>query len=165
MNTEGMLPFKNSVRIYGEGTGNHVLYRACPYYRGNNLLAREVLMEAQSIEDPLVQFCAFCYNTQPGIEIAYATDDSAQAEQFPDSQDKDVVPIEASPVDKEVPQDDSAIRGTREITYILNTNTKKFHYSYCSSVDDMKEKNKLDTIQSRAEILESGYQPCKRCCP
>lgn len=165
LNTEGMLPFENSVRMYVEGTGNHVLYRVRPYYRGNDLLARGVLMEAQSIEDPLVQFCVFCYNIQPGIEIDYATGESAQAEKIPDSQDTDVMPIEASPVDNEVSQDDSAIRGTREITYILNTNTRKFHYPYCSSVDDMKEKNKQETTQSREEILESGYQPCKRCNP
>lgn len=69
MNLEGMLPFENSVRMYVEGTGNHVLYRVRPYYKGSNLLAEGVLMEAKSIEDPLVQFCAFCYNVQPGIEI------------------------------------------------------------------------------------------------
>ena len=27
-------------------------------------------------------------------------------------------------------------------TYVLNTSTKKIHYANCSSVDDMKEKNK-----------------------
>ena len=76
MNVEGMLPFENSVEMYVEGTGNHVLYRVRPYYQGDDLVAAGVLMEAKSIEDPLVQFCAFCYNVQPGIEIDYATGDS-----------------------------------------------------------------------------------------
>ena len=38
-------------------------------------------MEARSIEDPLVQFCAFCYNVQPGIEIDYATGESRLMEE------------------------------------------------------------------------------------
>ena len=32
-----------------------------------------VLMEAKSVEDPRVEFCAFCYNVQPGFTIDYAT--------------------------------------------------------------------------------------------
>lgn len=33
---------------------------------------------------------------------------------------------------------------TTEINYILNTNTKKFHYPRCSSVGKMSEKNKKE---------------------
>ena len=69
MNTEGMLPFEESVLMYVEGTGHHVMYRVRPFYEGQNLVASGVLMEAKSVEDPLVQFCAFCYNVQPGFEI------------------------------------------------------------------------------------------------
>lgn len=165
LNTEGMLPFENSVRMYVEGTGNHVLYRVRPYFQGKDLLARGILMEAKSIEDPLVQFCAFCYNVQPGIKIDYATGDSVQIEQIPEPQDTDVTPIEADPVDNATSQDNSDTREAKEITYILNTNTRKFHYPYCSSVKDIKDKNKLESTQSREEIIESGYQPCKRCNP
>ena len=50
-------------------------------------------------------------------------------------------------------------------TYILNTNTHKFHYPWCSSVDQMKEKNKLEYEGSREEIIEMGYAPCQRCHP
>ena len=51
------------------------------------------------------------------------------------------------------------------ITYVLNTNTKKFHYPDCASVDDMKEKNRLDVSWDRDEVIEQGYVPCKRCNP
>ena len=77
MNVEGMLPYEDSVLAYVKGTGNHVLYRVTPVFREDNLLADGVLMEARSVEDPLVQFCAFCYNVQPGIEIDYATGESS----------------------------------------------------------------------------------------
>ena len=80
MNVEGMLPYEDSVLAYVKGTGNHVLYRVTPVFREDNLLADGVLMEARSVEDPLVQFCAFCYNVQPGIEIDYATGESSGPE-------------------------------------------------------------------------------------
>lgn len=52
-----------------------------------------------------------------------------------------------------------------KITYILNTNSQKFHYDTCSSVRDISAKNREDTTQSREELINSGYVPCKRCNP
>ena len=52
----------------------------------------------------------------------------------------------------------------KEITYVLNTNTKKFHYPWCSSVNDIKKKNRKDFYDSRNEI-PSNYKPCKKCNP
>lgn len=49
--------------------------------------------------------------------------------------------------------------------YILNTNTRKFHLPSCSSVEDMKEKNKQAFSGEREEVIEQGYVPCKRCNP
>ena len=50
------------------------------------------------------------------------------------------------------------------VTYILNKNTKKFHYPTCSSVSDMKEKNKVYFTGTRDEIPQ-GYVACKKCKP
>jgi competence protein ComEC len=49
--------------------------------------------------------------------------------------------------------------------YVLNKNTKKFHYPSCSSVDQMKEKNKLHYVGTREEVIRRGYEPCGRCYP
>ncbi len=49
--------------------------------------------------------------------------------------------------------------------YVLNTNTHKFHYPDCSSVDQMKESNKLFYTGTREEVIAMGYDPCKRCKP
>lgn len=54
---------------------------------------------------------------------------------------------------------------TEIITYVLNKNTGKFHYPDCSSVKDMKSKNREDTLKSREEIISMGYIPCNRCRP
>ena len=49
--------------------------------------------------------------------------------------------------------------------YIGNRNTKKFHYPECSSVGQMKEKNKVYLNCTRDEAIADGYESCKRCNP
>ena len=74
MNIAGMLPFESFVRKYIEKTGNHVLYRVTPIFNGNELVARGVMIEAQSVEDSGSGICfnVFTYNVQPGIIIDYS---------------------------------------------------------------------------------------------
>lgn len=148
LNTQGMLPFETKVSDYVKSTGNHVLYRVTPVFEGDNLLADGVLMEAYSVEDAGegIRFCIFAYNVQPGIGIDYATGDNW---------------AESS----EASQESSAPQETQGTTYVLNTNTMKFHYPSCSSVDQMKEKNKEIYTGSREDIINMGYAPCKRCNP
>lgn len=50
-------------------------------------------------------------------------------------------------------------------TYVLNTNTKKFHLPSCSSVEQIKAKNKKTFTGSRYDLIERGYAPCQRCHP
>ena len=49
--------------------------------------------------------------------------------------------------------------------YVLNKNSKKFHYAWCDSVSQMKEKNKKDFYGDREEVIDMGYIPCKNCKP
>lgn len=78
LNVEGMLPFEDMVDDYVDQTKNHVLYRVTPIFKGDDLVARGVRMEAWSVEDAGTGICfdVFCYNVQPGIVIDYATGDS-----------------------------------------------------------------------------------------
>ncbi len=78
LNVEGMLPFEDMVDDYVDETGKHVLYRVTPIFKGDELVARGVRMEAWSVEDAGTGICfdVFCYNVQPGIVIDYATGDS-----------------------------------------------------------------------------------------
>ena len=77
-NTEIMLPYELQVARYLDHSDNHVLYRVSPYFKGNELIARGVEMEALSVEDngEGVSFHVFCYNIQPGIRIDYLTGSS-----------------------------------------------------------------------------------------
>ena len=64
-------------------------------------------------------------------------------------------------VEKETPTPDES----REVTYVLNASSKKFHLPTCPSVKDIKQGNRVDSHDTREEIVNSGYDPCKRCKP
>ena len=166
LNIEGMLPFENMVADYIQETDNHVLYRVTPIFEGNNLLANGVLMEGYSVEDKGagVSYCVFAYNVQPGIEIDYATGENKLADSAQQEEQKTatVTPTPSPEPEKQEPATGSE---ASQADYILNTNTKKFHYPTCSSVNDMKEKNKQEFFGTRDETIALGYSPCGRCKP
>lgn len=51
------------------------------------------------------------------------------------------------------------------IDYVGNKNSKKFHYSDCKSVKQMKESNKFFYTGTRDEMISMGYDPCGNCHP
>lgn len=163
LNNEGMLPYEIKVAQYVENTRNHVLYRVTPIFEGNNLLASGVLMEAYSVEDKGkgISFCIYAYNVQPGITINYKNGDSklfsgANAGSGSNSGAD-------TKKDSDTSNDTSA--SVAKQTYILNTNTKKFHKPDCRSVNQMSEKNKKEVNDTRDHIIADGYDPCKICNP
>ena len=166
LNIEGMLPFENMVADYIQETNNHVLYRVTPIFEGDNLVADGVLMEGYSVEDKGsgISYCVFAYNVQPGIEIDYATGESKLADGVKQEEQK---PATVSPAPTPEPEKQEPATGSEasQADYILNTNTKKFHYPTCSSVNDMKEKNKQEFFGTRDEAIAQGYSPCGRCKP
>ena len=166
LNIEGMLPFENMVADYIQETNNHVLYRVTPIFEGNNLLATGVLMEGYSVEDKGagVSYCVFAYNVQPGIEIDYATGESKLADGAQQEEQKTAT---VTPTPSPEPEKQEPVTGSEasQAEYILNTNTKKFHYPTCSSVNDMKDKNKQEFFGTRDEAISNGYSPCGRCKP
>ena len=146
MNVEGMLSFENEVAEYIRKTDNHVLYRVTPVFEGKDLLAKGVLMEAMSVEDmgQGIMFHVYCYNVQPGIVIDYH-DGSSQL-----AVSNSTTPAASENIQK---------------IYICNINTYKFHDPECSSVSDMKEKNKKEYVGSREVLISNGFSPCGSCEP
>ena len=178
LNVDGMLPFENMVADYVKETDNHVLYRVTPIFTGDNLVADGVLMEGYSVEDEGdgICFCVYAYNVQPGITIDYATGDSWLSSEKGNSDSSSVgnSAVSQSAADKsgtqqaavqtESVKETSALDSTGT-EYILNTNTKKFHYPSCSSVKQMKASNKKEYTGSRDDLIAQGYDPCKKCNP
>ena len=161
LNIEGMLPIENDVASYIKSTGNHVLYRSTPIFDGNDLLCRGVLLEGYSVEDSGkgICFCYFAYNVQPGITINYSNGESSGPEYVGTTVDHSKKTTVQKTEEPDVQEPSSDTR------YVLNTNTKKFHLPDCSSVKDIKDKNRQDFDGTREEAIEMGYDPCKRCNP
>ena len=143
LNVTGMLKFEDQVADYVKATDHHVLYRVTPVFEGDNLVATGLEMEAYSVEDSGkgVSFHVFVYNIQPGITIDYATGESWT--------------------------DDSKTEENTEAEdgYVLNTNTHKFHKENCESVRDIAGSNKEVYTGNREDLINMGYEPCKRCKP
>lgn len=142
-NVDGMLPFENMVADYVKETDNHVLYRVTPIYDGDDLVAKGVLMEAESVEDDGegVQFNVFVYNVQPGITIDYATGESHLS--------KDGETTNSSSKKAKV-----EIRG--------NKNSKIYHCPGQAAYDDMKNSKNLVIFHSEKEAINAGYKKAKR---
>lgn len=144
MNTQGMLPFENMIADYVKETENHVLYRVTPIFKGDNLVASGVQMEAWSVEDEGDGICfnVYCYNVQPGVVIDYATGVSKQDEKV-DSQQEET---------------------SDSLQYVLNTSSKKIHKPICSGAKNMSEKNKKVVKSSEIKgYLNNGYEYCGSC--
>lgn len=72
LNDPDMLKYEDEVADYIRQSGNHyVRYRVTPIYKGNDLLANGVEMEAQSIGDNSIHFNVYIFNEQPGVTINY----------------------------------------------------------------------------------------------
>ena len=150
LNVDGMLPFENMVADYIKETNNHVLYRVTPVFSGDNLVASGVHMEAESVEDngDGILFNVYCFNAQPGIAIDYATGNSHQDDSVVADASKSTTAAEANVQ-----------------TYVLNTNTKKFHKESCNSAKSMDASNKKIYTGSRQELIDMGYEACGVCKP
>ncbi len=144
MNVDGMLPFENMVADYVKETNNHVMYRVTPIFEGDNLVANGVQMEAKSVEDNGESICfnVFCYNVQPGVDINYANGESAQA---------DISDLKKETSEKQ--------------EYILNVNSKKFHYPTCSGASKISKSNSQKYSGDRQKLIDDGYEPCGICKP
>lgn len=148
LNVEGMLPFENEVADYVEATGNRVLYRVTPVFVGDELVARGVQMEAESVEDggAGVSFNVFCHNVQPGIQIDYQTGQSRRSQ-------------DAGPTGESSSIQPSA----DQVMYVLNVNSGKFHLPDCPSVSKMSDRNKREVTSTYDEMIANGYSPCANC--
>ncbi len=138
-NVDGMLPFENMVADYIKETGHHVLYRSTPEFYKDELVARSLHLEAASVEDDEIRFNVRIYNKQDGITINYQTGES-----YLSNEKENII---------------------EETSYVINKNSLRFHRPSCSSVKDMKAKNKEMTSLNRDELIEQGYVPCGACAP
>ncbi len=136
-----MRVFENMVADHcGQHGEARVLFRVTPIYKGSELVARGIRMEALSIcedEAPL-QFNVYLHNIQPGVRIGYATGDNCRDDSIQDSMVHDC---------------------------IVNDAAKTFHRASCPSAQTIKNEKARKHTGMRQELIEEGYKPCGRCRP
>lgn len=93
-------------------------------------------------------------NTDPGTE---APEEETK---------KPTVPSTSEPAaEQPTAASSAAVEEPESYTYVLNTNTKKFHYPDCYSAEKIADKNKKYFTGTREEVIAMGYDPCGNCDP
>lgn len=102
---------------------------------------------------------------QPATGKSSAQAENAQTEKSPVATEQMPAPskekVENAPAVEEAPQEAPA-PATAELTYVLNSKTKKFHKPSCGFLPTT---NRVDSSESRESIIAQGYEPCKKCHP
>lgn len=158
MNVDGMLPFEDEVANCVKYLNKHVMYRVRPIYKGKNLVASGVQMEAYSVEDKgrSCSFNVYCYNVQPGVKINYKTGTSKGKGKISESSSKKTYKKKYY---------NKNVKKSKKGTYIISKNTRKFHYPSCGYVKRIKSYNQIKFHGSRKTLIKQGYSPCKGCNP
>lgn len=180
MNQGVMQTLEQKMDRYIDATDGHLLVQVTPVFHGDELVARGVQMQGYSLEDAGASICfnVYLHNVQPGVSIDYATGSSAPEQEAVSLASTDPAPTAsadeaAAAVAQQAPahhqetahHEEAAAHHEQACSYVLNTNTHKFHYASCSSVHRMKDKNKSYVETTRSEVIAAGYTPCSNCCP
>lgn len=129
--------------LYAHHKGN-VYYAATPVYKGKELIPRSVIVDIRT-SDKSINQRVIVYNAAKGLKINYKTGNYSGG----------------TVRKKKTTKTPEKETGT---TFVLNTNTKKFHLPTCSSVNQMAEKNKkVISNTSISELRNQGYDSCDRC--
>ena len=101
--------------------------------------------------------------TSDGETVSFSTERNTNADTLVSpSQSTTTTPVHGS-VDN--PQASTREDNSTGTDYVGNKNSKKFHYAWCNSVDQMKESNKYYYTGTRDEMISQGYDPCGNCKP
>lgn len=160
LNETGMKPYEEKVANYVRKTGNHVLYRVTPFYKGENLIASGVQIEAYSIEDKGQGVCfnVYCYNVQPGVEINYNTGDNNRADTIYD--DPHALPFAVYKADENNP--DLILEMNKHLAILFEDHTSsRIYISMMDNIGTVAEKAR--NIGLKGEKPAQIYKARKEC--
>lgn len=155
---EAMEENENKVKEYIEKTNNHVLYRATPVYKGDNLVASGVQLEGWSVEDSGKGICfnVYYYNVQPGITINYLNGESEISDTIYNN--NNVIPFYLDNPTTDVP--DLMFEIERCLKNILSNSSSTTNYSSMfNKINSIR--TKIRTIESKNEWVD--YMELKKC--
>ena len=163
MNKVGMKHFEEDIVLkYIRETGNHVLYRVTPIYKGDNKVCSGVQMEGYSIEDRGAGVCfnVYCYNIQPGIRINYATGDNWKADNITGS--SNAIPFAVANPNKNNP--DLIYEMNEQLKILFEDQQKLKSNEYISMMNEINEvANEARLVANSSENDAQRYIKMKKC--
>ena len=99
-------------------------------------------------------------NADTFVEGTVPQSSSSQSKAEPSSSSSSSKPVSSSSSSNSEPENTGNV-----YDFVLNKNSKKFHYDWCGSVKKMKDSNKKFVTGTRNEVISMGYDPCQNCNP
>ncbi|MGX7132385.1 DNA/RNA non-specific endonuclease [Enterococcus massiliensis] len=154
LNSPEMLRFESDINYYLEQNPSaFVRYSVVPVFNGNELVARGVHLQAQSIGSDAIKFNVYIHNIQDGVTINYADGTSQVSAAAQPVEEKE----QAQAEEKSTPESESqqaAAPETGEMVYI--TPTGKRYHSHPHGNGNFTEST-LDAAKAQ------GLTPCEVC--
>lgn len=152
LNSPEMLRHEMDVKHYLEqNSDNYVRYRVTPVFRGEELLARGVQMEAQSIGNDTIKFNVYIFNIQDGIDLNYADGSSSIGERAqenePSQEEHNITNHESLANDNDSSDD---------MNQVFVTPTGKKYHTHAHGRGNF-------TPSTLGEAKKKGLEPCNIC--
>ena len=152
LNSPEMLRHEMDVKHYLEqNSDNYVRYRVTPVFRGEELLARGVQMEAQSIGNDTIKFNVYIFNIQDGIDLNYADGSSSIGERAqenePSQEEHNITNHESLANDNDSSDD---------MNQVFVTPTEKKYHTHAHGRGNF-------TPSTLGEAKKKGLEPCNIC--
>lgn len=150
LNSPEMLLYEMDIKSYLEKSPEHyVRYRVTPIFRGEELLARGVHLEAQSIGDDQIKFNVYIFNIQTGVTLNYADGTSVVAPAYTISESSGQTTESTEHKEESATDPD-----VKQVVYITRSGEK--YHSHAHGPGDFTKSN-------LAMAKSLGLKPCKVC--
>lgn len=103
------------------------------------------------------------YVSSDGKTITISSDYTATTDEIMTPGGTTVRPQKPTTTDEEVNSEVPSVSAGTD--YVLNTNSRKFHYPSCGSAKKIKDSNRQEYTGTRDELIDMGYNPCGNCDP
>lgn len=155
LNSPEMLLYEMDIKSYLEQSPEHyVRYRVTPIFRGEELLARGVHLEAQSIGDDQIKFNVYIFNIQDGVTLNYADGTSVVAPEYAKTSDSSTTTSSTTQAEKDTGVATATDPDVEKVVYITRSGEK--YHSHAHGPGDFTKSN-------LALAKSLGLKPCKVC--
>lgn len=155
LNKKIMNDVEGEVEQYIKGNKDkyiRIIYRVTPIYKGKNQIPTGILIEAKSLDTEFT-LCRFCYNIKKKVKFKYSdgsiTEDNRGI----------IKPIQRVKTSIEKKKQENS----RNIDYILNSQTKKYHIENCKALNNVDPKYIKEITTKEKNLIDNGFSACKIC--